>query len=86
MDNAKLVQCVRLVPAFLALPGQVQRLASVLPGLLTASSQTTDLAEPCDPAGRMCAHADSFPDRLLHQRAPSARRPLERIGITQGPP
>ena len=49
MDDAKLVQRERLVPAFLLLPGQVERLAGVLPGLLAASRQTTDLAEPCDP-------------------------------------
>ena len=51
MDNAKLVQRERLVPSFLLLPGQVERLAGVLPGLLAAPRQTTDLAEPCDPAG-----------------------------------
>ena len=51
MDDAKLVQRERLVPAFLLLPGQVERLAGVLPGLLAASRQTTDLAEPCDPVG-----------------------------------
>ena len=48
LDDAKLVQRVRLVPTFLLLPGQVERLACVLPGLLAASRQTTDLAEPCD--------------------------------------
>jgi hypothetical protein len=36
IDGAKLVQRERLVPAFLVLPGQVERLASVLPGLLAA--------------------------------------------------
>ena len=46
LDDAKLVQRERLVPAFLLLPGQVERLARVLPGLLAASRQTTDLAEP----------------------------------------
>ena len=51
LDNAKLVQCERLVPACLLLPGQVERLARVLPGLLAVSRQTTDLAEPCDPVG-----------------------------------
>ena len=51
MDDAKLVQRERLVPAFLALPGQVERLAGVLPGLLAASRQTTDLAEPRDLVG-----------------------------------
>ena len=51
LDNAKLVQRKRLVPTFLVLPGQVKRLACVLPGLLAVSRQTTDLAEPCKPAG-----------------------------------
>ena len=62
MDNAKLVQRVRLVSAFLVLPGQVERLAGVLPGLLAASRQTTDLAEPCDPGGMTSqrARADSL--------------------------
>ena len=51
MDGAQLVQRMRLVAAFLVLPGQVERLVGVLPGLLAASRQTTDLAEPCDPRG-----------------------------------
>jgi hypothetical protein len=37
LDGAKLVQRVRLIPAFLVLPGQVERLARVLPGLLAVS-------------------------------------------------
>jgi hypothetical protein len=51
MDDAKLVQRQRLVPAFLELPGQVERLVSVLPGLFAAPCQTADLAEPRDPEG-----------------------------------
>ena len=53
IDNAKLVQRERLVGTLLLLPGQVERLAGVLPGLLAVSRQTTDLAEPCDPAGKI---------------------------------
>ena len=85
MDDAKLVQRERLVPAFLVLPGQVERLARVLPGLLAASRQTTDLAEPCDPEGMTLqrARADTFADRLLQQRAPLREAPLERRGIAQ---
>ena len=85
MDDAKLVQRERLVPAFLLLPGQVERLAGVLPGLLAASRQTTDLAEPCDPVGMTSqrARADTFADRLLQQRAPLREAPLERRGIAQ---
>jgi hypothetical protein len=49
MDSAKLVQRACLVPAFLELPSQIERLVCVLPGLLTASRQATDLAELCDP-------------------------------------
>jgi hypothetical protein len=45
LDDAKLVQCERLVAAFLKLPGQVECLAGVLLGLLTASRQMPDLAE-----------------------------------------
>src|SRR2546422_3874203 len=85
MDNAKLVQRERLAPAFLELPGQVERLARVLPGLLAASRQTTDLAEPCDPVGLTLqpARADIFPDRLLQQRTPLREAPLQRRGIAQ---
>jgi hypothetical protein len=45
MDNAKLVQRPRLVPACLLLPGQIERLARVLPSLLAATRQMTDPAE-----------------------------------------
>ena len=37
LDNAKLVQRQRLVGALFVLPGQVERLAGVLPSLLTVS-------------------------------------------------
>jgi hypothetical protein len=37
LDDAKLVQRLHLASAFLLLPGQVERLAGVLPGLLAAS-------------------------------------------------
>src|SRR5215831_4266242 len=85
MDDAKLVQRARLVPAFLLLSGQVKRLARVLPGLLATSRQTTDLAEPCDSAGIIFqrARADTFADRLLHKRTPLCKAPLQRIGIAQ---
>jgi hypothetical protein len=84
MDDAKLVQRERLVPAFLLLPGQVERLARVLPGLLAASRQTTDLAEPHNPVGSMTrARADTFADRLLQQRVPLREAPPERRGIAQ---
>jgi len=43
IDDAKLVQCEHLVPACFLLPGQVERLAGMLPGLLAASRQTPDL-------------------------------------------
>ena len=85
LDNAKLVQRERLVGTLFVLPGQVERLAGVLPGLLAVSRQTTDLAEPCDPVGMTLqrARADTFADRLLQQRAPLRQAPLERIGIAQ---
>jgi hypothetical protein len=62
MEGAKLVQRERLVPAFLVLPGQVERLARVLPGLLAVSRQTTDLAEPRIGRTWQRARADTFPD------------------------
>src|SRR5262249_29876841 len=74
------IQRVRLVPAFLELPGQVERLTGVLLGLIAASCQTTDLAEPCDPEGSLLR---SRADRLLQQRAPLREAPLERIGRAQ---
>ena len=85
IDGAKLVQRERLVPPVLELPGQVERLARVLPGLLATSHKTTDLAEPGDPAG-MIAHLTPcgyLPDALLQQRAPLGEAPLEGIGIAQ---
>jgi hypothetical protein len=77
IDGAKLVQRQRLVPAFLLPPGQVERLAGVLPGLLVASRQTTDLAEPRDPGGKteQPARAETFADRPSNSARPSARRP-----------
>jgi len=65
LDNAKLVQ--RLVGTLSVLPGQVERLVGVLPGLLAVSRQTLDLAELCDPAGMIepRIRADIFPDHLL---------------------
>src|SRR5215510_8372573 len=84
MDDAKLVQRVRLVPAFLELPGQVKRLAGVLPGLLAVACQTTDLAEPYDPEGYLPrARAETFASRLLQQRAPLCKALLERSGSAQ---
>src|SRR5262245_52936175 len=88
MGGTKLVECERLVPAFLLLSGQVKRLAGVLPGLIAAARQPTDLAEPCDPVGmieqRACA--GSVADRLLQQRAPRREAPLQRIGRAQTGP
>ena len=77
LDNAKLVQRERLVPAFLELPGQVERLARVLPGLLAASRQTTDLAEPCHPEGTTCSAPVLIPSLIASSNSarPSARRP-----------
>ena len=51
LDGAQLVQRMRLVATLFVLSGQVERLVRMLPGLLAASRQTTDLAEPCDPEG-----------------------------------
>ena len=66
MDNAKLVQRERLVPALFVLPGQVERLAGVLPGLLAASRQTTDLAEPCDQVGTTLQSAGADKDEQFY--------------------
>ena len=55
LDGAKLVQRIRLVGPLFMLPGQVERLVRVLPGLRAASRQTTDLAEPGDQRGDVAA-------------------------------
>ena len=85
VDNAKLMQRVCLLPACLLLPGQVERLAGVLPGLRAASRQTADLTELRDPAGMTVqrTRAESDADRLLQQRTPLREAPLQRSGITQ---
>ena len=83
IDDAQLVQRQRLVGTLFVLPGQVECLAGVLPGLLAASRQPTDLAEPGDPQGMILprAHADVFPARFLQQREPLYETSLEPIGI-----
>ena len=88
MDVAKQVQRIRLVAAFLVLPGQVERLARVLPGLLAASRQTTDLAEPCDPEARPRSPPVRIPSLIASSSSarPSARRPWQRIRHSPGPP
>jgi len=83
LDDAKLVQRARLVPTCFLLPGQVERLACVLPGLLAVSRQTTHLAEPRHPVGIPRARADTFADRLLQQRTPLRQASLERRGRAQ---
>ena len=77
LDNAKLVQRQRLVGTLLLLPGQVERLAGVLPGLRAASHKTTDLAEPGDSVGPnyLPARAETLADRLLQQRTPLREAP-----------
>jgi hypothetical protein len=76
---------VCLVSAFLVLPGQGERLTGVLQGLIAASHTTTDLAEPCDPAGMIAqrTRAETVADCLLQQCAPLREAPLEHIGIAQ---
>src|SRR5262249_17846398 len=78
----------RLVPACLLLPSQVKRLARMLPGLLAASLQTADVAQPCQPVGipEPPARAETFADPLLQQCAPLGEAPLQRRGITQARP
>src|SRR5215468_12069866 len=85
MDSAKLGERERLVPACLLLPGQVERLAGVLPGLLAASCKSTDLAEPGDPAGMTFegTRADRDADPLLQPGAPFHQASLERRGKAQ---
>src|SRR5262249_13367745 len=59
--------------------------APLCPALPPAPPQSTDLAEPGDPIGKLSqrARADTFADRLFQQRAPLREAPLQRIGIAQ---
>src|SRR5918992_5577181 len=85
IENTKLVQRDCLVPTCLLLPGHVDSLTRVLPGLLATSRQTTDLAEPCDEEGMIARRirAETFADRLLQQRPPLREASLERRGIAK---
>jgi hypothetical protein len=71
--------CIEKSITYYELPGQVERLMGVMPGLSTASCQTTDFAEARDPAGLTLqpAGADTFADRLLQQRTPLHAASLE---------
>src|SRR5262249_14937324 len=79
IDGAKLVQYDRFVSVCLLLSGEVERLAGVLPGLLAAPLQETNLAEPDDPESKseQPARVETFADRLLQQCAPRREAPLE---------
>jgi hypothetical protein len=55
LADAKLVQRERLVPAFLELPGQVERLARVLPGLLPTTPPYPTYAGNMAAFGAACA-------------------------------
>jgi hypothetical protein len=68
-DSPKLVECQCLIPALLVPPGQVQCLACVLPRLVVASRQETDLAEPRDTLGMsgQPARADILPERIFQE-------------------
>ena len=85
LDHPKLVQRMRLVPTFLELSGQGERLAGVLPGRLATARETTDLTEPDDQAGMILPRlrAETFADPLFDQRTPLRETSLERIAIAQ---
>lgn len=85
LDDTKLAQGERLVPTFLALPGQVQGLVGVLPGLRIVSHQTTDLAEAGDSVGltEQPARAQTFAAPLLQKHASLREALLKRIAIAQ---
>ena len=55
VDVPKAVERFRLEPALPALPGQGERLAGVLHGLINATRQETDRAAPRDKKGLQCA-------------------------------
>src|SRR5262245_13282669 len=87
MDDAKLVQRQRRSGTFCVLPGQVERLARLLPGLIPASLQTPDLTKQCELVGMTLqpARTEMFTARLLQQRARLNEAPLERIRIAKTP-
>jgi hypothetical protein len=71
LDDAKLMQRERLVPVCPLLPGQVERLTGVLPGLVDASGEEIDRAELPEVADIMAAQracAEIVPPRLLQER------------------
>ena len=75
LDNAKLVQRERLVGMLFMLPGQVERPARVLPGLLAASRKTTHLAELPPRTARRAPGRRLTLVASSNSARPSARRP-----------
>jgi hypothetical protein len=68
VDSAQLEQRVRLVATCLQLSGPVERLTSMLPGLVAASGEEIDRAELPEVADIMAAQrtcAEVVPARLL---------------------
>ena len=77
LDGAELVQRVGLIPACLVLPGQVERLAGVLPGLLAGpASRQTSLSQATLPA-RLASPPVRIASLIASSSSarPSARRP-----------
>src|SRR5215467_13980290 len=72
LDSTKLVQRLRLMAPLLILPRQGQGLASMLPGVVVASSEKASLAEPRAMVRMRVqgARADILPERLLQECTP----------------
>src|SRR5262245_27243929 len=80
MNSAKLAERQRLVSTLSILPSQVKRTVCMLPGLVVASCQKTDLAEPRHMI-RMCvqrARADIVPERVFQEGEPLGDASRER--------
>src|SRR5262249_33906910 len=86
LNDAKLAERERLEPALAVPLGQVERLACVLPSLLIVPLEETDRAEPCEIEGLrvQSAHAATFPERLLQERAPLGEVARKRQRIAEG--
>ena len=82
-DGAELVQCQRLLATGLLLPGYIERVARVLPGLSSASPQATPLAEPYPVDRTTDTRAVIVADRLLQQRISFGETPLEHGDIAR---
>src|SRR5262245_21486858 len=85
MDEAKLEQRERLVSTLPVLSSQVKRMTCVLPGLVMASRQETDLAESRQMVGVSVqrARVNIVPERVFQEREPLGNASRQSIRMPQ---